>query len=170
MNSKSCIARLESNLEVFAGQLSNVDGPQSHWKPEADTWSLLEVINHLADEEVEDFRTRLQILIENPDRDWPPIDPPQWAVDRRYNDRELRESIGRFQQVRRDSLEWLKALPQVDWQTGRVHPKLGMIRAGDLLHSWVVHDLIHIRQMNRLHYQYLSAQKDGYSIDYAGNW
>jgi len=170
MKSEYCVARLESNLEIFRGSLSAVERPQAQWKPAPDKWSLLEVINHLADEEVEDFRTRLQLLIENPNQDWPPIDPPRWALERRYQDRELQESIGRFERARRDSLSWLKGLPRIDWQTARLHPNFGMLRAGDLLHSWLAHDLIHIRQMNRLNYEYLSSQTDGYSISYAGNW
>src|SRR5688500_9420915 len=38
-------------IAVFASGLSPTDAP---WKPAADRWSTLEVLNHLADEEVED--------------------------------------------------------------------------------------------------------------------
>lgn len=170
MDSAFCIARLESNLDAFRALLSNVNDEQALWKPIPDKWSLLEVINHLADEETEDFRTRLRLLIEDPGQAWPPIDPPRWALERRYVDRELQESLDRFTGARRDSLSWLKDLPSIDWKRARVHPKLGTMTAGDLLHSWLAHDLIHIRQINRLHYEYLSAHLDGYSLGYAGTW
>ena len=39
--------------------LAGVDAEQARWKPDADSWSILEVVCHLVDEEREDFRTRL---------------------------------------------------------------------------------------------------------------
>jgi hypothetical protein len=44
---------------------------------------------------------------------------------------------------------------------------VGAVEAKNLLASWLAHDLLHIRQITRLKYQYLA--KD-YAIDYAGNW
>jgi hypothetical protein len=44
------------------------------------------------------------------------------------------------------------------------------MRAGDLAASWLAHDFIHIRQINRLHYEYLTAIKGEFSTDYAGKW
>ena len=45
------------------------------------------------------------------------------------------------------------------------HPSGRTLKNGDFLASWLAHDLLHIRQITRLHYQYL--QKD-FKIDYAG--
>jgi len=36
-------------------------------------------VNHLVDEEEGDFRLRLRSTLEDPARDWPPIDPEGWA-------------------------------------------------------------------------------------------
>jgi hypothetical protein len=165
-----CTSRLESNAQTFRALLGNVAVEQARWKPYADKWSLLEVINHLADEEIEDFGTRLRLVLQNPGQDWPGIDPEGWAVERNYNSRDVRESLVRFLDARNNSLAWLKTLPPVDWNAAGVHPRFGAIRAGDLLHSWVAHDFIHVRQMNRLHYQYLSLKKYEYDLGYAGNW
>ena len=51
MDLEYCIGRLASTLKVFEGLFGNVSEDQARWKPGADKWSLLEVINHLADEE-----------------------------------------------------------------------------------------------------------------------
>jgi hypothetical protein len=45
-----------------------------------------------------------------------------------------------------------------------------VIRAGDLLCSWLAHDFIHIRQINRLHYEYEANTCTDFSTAYAGNW
>ena len=42
--------------------------------------------------------------------------------------------------------------------------------AGDLLASWLAHDLLHVRQLARLHWQYLTAAAKPFQTDYAGPW
>lgn len=164
------INRLASNASVFQGLLHSVQQPQARWKPAPDKWSLLEVINHVADEEVEDFGTRLRFTLEDPRQEWPPIDPERAAVERQYNSRDLNESLERFVRARRSSVEWLRSLKTPDWNATHTQRDGNPLRAGDLLHSWLVHDLIHVRQMNRLHYEYLAAMKTGFSSAYAGKW
>ena len=162
--------RLQHNAAVFSALLEGVADAQARWKPEPDKWSILEVVNHLGDEEEQDFRMRLRLLLDEPQRDWPPIDPARWAIDRQYNKREPAESLERFLRARMESLEWLHTLRGRDWERmheGKVGPPL---RAGDLLCSWLGHDLIHIRQINRLHREYLTSVCPGFSPDYAGAW
>jgi hypothetical protein len=40
--------------------------------------------------------------------------------------------------------------------------------AGDLLASWVAHDLLHVRQIARLRYEYVRKLAAPYGVDYAG--
>jgi hypothetical protein len=42
--------------------------------------------------------------------------------------------------------------------------------AGMLFTSWLAHDLIHVRQMTRLHYEYLTRVMSPNSTAYAGDW
>ena len=164
------INRLESNAPVFRCLLLSVTSAQAAWKPSVEKWSLLEVINHLADEETEDFAARLSLILGDPDQEWPPIDPERAAVDRKYNARDLAESLKRFTREREKSVNWLRGLHQPDWDVAHIQPGGGSLRAGDLLCSWLAHDLIHIRQINRLHYEYLSQIDGEFSTAYAGNW
>jgi hypothetical protein len=164
------IDRLESNADVFRCLLASVTDAQARWKPSPGKWSLLEVINHLADEETADFGARLSLILADPSGAWPPIDPERSAVDREYNKRLLGESLKRFLCERDKTGKWLRGLHRPDWQVAHVLPEGGGLRAGDLLCSWLAHDLIHIRQMNRLHYEYLSQVRGEFSTAYAGNW
>lgn len=164
------IDRLESNVSVFQGQLRLVRSVQAMWRPGPDEWSLVEVVNHLAEEETDDFRMRLRLLLEDPKREWPNIDPERSVVENRFNARDLHESFHRFTRERARSVEWLRTLPPVNWQLAHNHPKLGALRAGDLLCSWLAHDLIHIRQINTLHYEYQAITSPEFSAAYGGNW
>jgi hypothetical protein len=147
------ISRLDANAGVFRFLLTGVDDEQARWKPTPDKWSLLEVTCHLADEERDDFRKRLDLTLHQPEAAWPPIDPPAWAVERKYNSRDLATSMADFLSERERSIAWLRQLGAVNLNVAVEHPKLGRITAGDLFGSWVAHDLIHIRQLNRLHYE-----------------
>ncbi|MGE0157911.1 MAG: DinB family protein [Gemmatimonadales bacterium] len=161
--------RLRANAEVLAAQVAGVGDEQARWKPDPAQWSILEVVNHLADEEVEDFRARLDATLHRPGS-WPPIDPQGWPLSRRYNERDLGESLDRFLAARAESLAWLDALVQPDWSLAYEHPSIGPISAADLLTSWVAHDHIHVRQLNRLHREWLLASLSDHSPRYAGRW
>jgi hypothetical protein len=139
---------------------------QAVWRPAAGEWSILEVVNHLADEEAEDFRTRLDFTLHRPDESPPGLDPERWAVERGYNERELPESVAHFVDEREWSLEWLRGLEAPEWE----RPFRGSVTAADLLASWVAHDLLHIRQLARLHHQWLADRCGPGSLEYAGRW
>ena len=170
MRASAIRTRLRANVDVVVGLTRDVGEIQAAWKPAPDQWSILEVINHLADEEVEDFRARLALTLSDPASVWPPIDPPGWVAERGYASRPLAESVDRFVRARAESLTWLESLGDVDWGRAHDHARLGSIRAGDLLTSWLAHDLIHVRQLDRLHRQYLDSVLSPYSSDYAGPW
>ena len=93
MNHQQIITHLSVNGDVFKYLFKNLSEEQAHWKPCAERWSLLEVINHLYDEEREDFRKRLALVLSDPDAPWPAIDPEGWVLQRGYNERNLKESL-----------------------------------------------------------------------------
>ncbi len=165
---ESAITQLSQQAQVFQSLVQHVSQEQAIWKPSAQEWSMLEVINHLADEEHEDFRTRFDLSLHKPSTPWPPIHPSAWVTERSYNTRDLAESLEQFSLERDKSLSWLKGLSNVNLEQIYHHPKVGPVRAADLMASWLAHDLLHIRQTTRLHYQYL--QHLNFKIDYAGDW
>lgn len=162
--------RLAANAGVFRHLLEGVGPEQARWKPSPDKWSLLEVVSHLADEERDDFRARVDLTLHHPGEPWPPIDPPRWAVERRYNERELAPVLGDFLAERARSVGWLRSLRDARPEAAYEHPRFGPITAGELLASWLAHDLIHVRQMNRLHYEYHAERSAPYGLGYAGPW
>ena len=165
----SCLTRLSSSAETIASLARTVSDVQARWKPSPEEWSVLEVICHLYDEEREDFRTRVDFTLHKPDADWPPINPAGWVTERGYNQRNPAASLEAFLSERRKSLEWLRSLQNPNWEATHTHPR-GSMRAGDVLAAWVAHDYLHIRQLNQLHWQYLSQDVAPLSLEYAGGW
>jgi len=163
------INRMRANAAAIAALARDVSDAQARWKPAADAWSLLEVVNHLYDEEREDFRTRIDYILHRPGEQAPPIDPEGWVIARAYNMRDPHESLQAFLRERDASLEWLRGLHDPNWDAEYRAP-WGVLRAGDLLVAWLAHDHLHVRQLNELHYTYLSQQAAPYSVEYAGDW
>lgn len=170
MQIEMIFARLAQNIATVGGLVEGITPPQARWKPSPDQWSILEVVNHLADEEVEDFRMRLGLLLENPEQPWPDIDPENWAGERDYNARNLAESLHRFAEARRASVAWLRDLQDPAWDTMSNIPGRPPMSAATLLACWVAHDWLHVRQMTRLQFAYLEQQTDPPGLDYAGRW
>ena len=164
------VAALEMNAPAIVALARAVPPHQVRWPPAPGEWSALEVINHLANEEDEDFRTRLDTLLHGPGEDPPPIDPEGWVVARADNARGLDESLDRFLAGRRQSLAWLRALGTPDWSRSWRHPEGFTIRAGDLLAAWAGHDLLHLRQLVDLQYRGRTEGAAPYDVAYAGPW
>lgn len=171
MNVYKLIESLQNFVPVFTSFSDSIDSEDACWTPDSETWSIVAITCHLADEEVEDFRLRLQMTLTNPKDAWPPFDPHQAAIDHHYQDQDFREAGQRFVAARRESLEWLKGLdPSVDWSTAYDHPQFGPFTAGMLLASWSAHDWLHLRQMTKRRYEIVNRDADPFSTRYAGDW
>jgi hypothetical protein len=163
------IKRFSHNRSVFENLLRGVSLEQARWKPTPEKWSMLEVVNHLYDEEREDFRQRLRLTLDDPTQQWPAINPREWVNTRKYNERELDSSLGNFLGERDASLEWLKHLREPNWENANQSAN-GILSAGDLLASWLAHDFLHIRQLARLHWQHTGKLVAPYQTTYGGPW
>ena len=167
MKQEEIIKRLADNEEMIQGLVYGLDEKQSRWRPEPGKWSILEVINHLYDEERDDFRKRLDLTLHQPGVAWPPNDPESWVSERKYNDREYESPLENLLLERRKSITWLKKLNSPDWESTYEHPVFGKISAGDLLCAWLAHDYFHARQISNLLLEYTRLLSEPFSIRYA---
>lgn len=150
--------------------LKGVPDVKVRWKPDPESWSMLEVLGHLLDEERFDFRVRLDYILNRPGEPWPPIDPQGWVKARRYNEQNLLEMMDAFLRERGQSMLWLGAMADPDWGKAALAPWGATIRAGDMLAAWAAHDMLHMRQLVELHYQYVSRLVEPFETFYAGDW
>ncbi|MEM9380404.1 MAG: DinB family protein [Planctomycetota bacterium] len=165
-------ARIADELAGFPDALraltAGLDDAAARAAPPGGGWSLLDVAGHLLDEEVLDFRPRLESALRDPSAPWPPIDPEGRAEEVRSSLGTLVETVERFADERRASVAWLRGVEAPDWGATYAHPELGPLRAGDLLLSWAAHDLLHTRQVVRLRYLALHRAAESFGSRYAG--
>lgn len=169
MDIEHLASQMAGNAAMISALVQSLSDQQARWRPDPASWSILEVINHLWDEEREDFRVRIDYTLYHPGEPWPGIDPGGWVTECRYNERRLRASLDGFLSAREASLAWLRQLAEPDWDVTYEAP-WGPIRAGDVFASWVAHDLLHTRQLVELSWDCTTAQLDPYSTEYAGEW
>lgn len=163
------IVQMADNARGIRALAGGVSEEQARFKPGPDSWSILEVVNHLLDEEREDFRVFLDLVLHRPGEPRPKIAPQAWVTERGYNRRDLGESLQGFAAARETSLAWLRGLSSPDWEATYQAP-WGPIRAGDVFAAWVAHDLLHMRQLVEPHWAYPQRRVAPYSTEYAGDW
>jgi hypothetical protein len=169
MEVSRAIELLKAHAEAVRSLVAGTSAEQARWKPAPESWSLLEVVNHLYDEEREDFRLRLDYCLNRPGEAWPPINPPGWVVQRQYNSRALEHSLRNFLDERQRSLTWLETLGSPNLEAVQTAP-FGEIRTGDMLAAWVAHDLLHLRQLVELHWAWVLKEAAPFDVRYAGEW
>lgn len=167
MNMEEICSRMEANGGAIGSLFDGLAVGQLGWRPAPEKWSLLEVLCHLHDEEVDDFRTRVDSTLHHPEVPWPAIDPQGWVRDRRHAEWDPETTMKSFRKRRLDSLHWLRSLDAPDWTAVHEHPQLGALSAGDLLLSWVTHDHLHIRQIVNLQLAFHREHGEPYSSRYA---
>src|SRR5687767_15901141 len=108
------LQELSYSTEVIRALLAGINQEESQTKPDAESWSILEVICHLYDEEREDFREHLDFILHRQTDEWHRIDPVGWVTEREYNKKNLTEMQEKFFAERWKSLEWLRRLSEAN--------------------------------------------------------
>jgi hypothetical protein len=166
----ACARRLVASADALTALVEDVDGEESRWKLTPEKWSINEIFGHLVDEERYDFRQRIQILLEDPARPWPQIDPERWVREKNFNARDLSDLTAEFLAERQRSVSWLETQGSANWDQAYQHPTAGALSALSLLHNWAAHDLLHIRQIVGVRYGRLAVKTAPHTLDYAGRW
>ena len=170
-NPQALITRLAHFPITLHAIIDNFLPSDIRWQPEANSWSVLQIISHLADEESEDFPTRVFLTLEDPAKPWPPIDPEGWAISRDYQSNDLQTQLTRFTTLRAANIKKLSALQAPNWSNAHNHPAFGPMIASDLLAAWSAHDALHLRQLSkRLHQLANRDAGPNATTRYAGDW
>jgi hypothetical protein len=163
------IRQMTANAQAIRALLENISTEQAAWKPDPQTWSMNQVMEHVYNEERIDFRQHIREMFKNPPMEWGTLKEASWlqVVD-------CQQSLEGFLKEREASIGWLQSLDKPDWEvssTAQFGPsEVLTLSAADVLVSWVAHDHLHLRQMNELLYAWNEHQAAPHSVQYAGGW
>lgn len=112
-------------------------------------WSVIEVIQHLADSDlVAGFRIRMMLSEERPPLQG--YDQDRWAREFRYRDVSLDQALGQLRGLRTANLHLWSNLSPSQLERVGLHSERGAESAGFLLRLMGAHDLVHRRQIDRI--------------------
>jgi DinB superfamily len=112
-------------------------------------WSVLEVVQHLADAElVTSYRIRIVLTQDTPPL--PGYDQDVWAREFRYREVPLGEALGQLAGLRVANLRLLRTLEPAQWKRAGLHSERGMETVEHIVRMMGGHDLVHRRQIERV--------------------
>lgn len=115
---------------------------------DAESWSAFDVVGHLIHGEETDWITRAEIILaQDEDSMFEPFD--RFAQFETSKGKTLTELLETFAALRFKNLETLRGmnLTEEKLKLKGIHPELGEVTLAQLLATWTVHDLGHIRQL-----------------------
>jgi len=136
---------------VLEGWLEGLSEPWLSAREGGGTYSPLDVVAHLTDNEEVDWMPRLLLVLEHGEsRPFTPFDREGFRG--RFGDWPLERLLPRFAATRRTNLDRLEklGLDVADLDRTGMHPALGRVTVRQLLAGWVVHDLTHLAQIARV--------------------
>jgi DinB superfamily len=115
--------------------------------PNAEGWSLKDIVAHLVDVEEVAFVERMQRMLDEERPLVRSIDPPARLAAGGYAARPLEELLKELEQRRARDVIWLRGLRAEQLGRVGVHDEVGEITVSDIAHQWAAHDMAHLRQM-----------------------
>jgi hypothetical protein len=113
-----------------------------------DSWSPYDVVGHLVSLERSDWIARARIILEHgPARPFDPVD--RFAMFTESKGKSLEQLLDELETLRAQNIATLRAMSLTAEDLARAgrHPALGDVNLGQLLATWVAHDLNHIHQI-----------------------
>jgi len=142
------IAVLERTPGVLRALLGGLDENWTHHGYGAETFSPYNVVGHLIIGERTDWIPRARIILEHGESlRFDPFD--HRATIEPDDGPPLADLLDEFASLRASNLDTLRGmnLTKPDFERRGIHPALGPVTLGELLHTWACHDLHHLAQI-----------------------
>ena len=148
LGSRDPFETMSATAGVFAGIVHKHSIEQMRTRPFEGKWTPNEIIGHLLDGEwVYGYRMRLILGEDNPTIIG--MDQDLWVAAQHHNERDPKELIAAFRNIRDENLNFWTKLPAGNLNRAGQHNERGAESLGDILPMLAGHDLWHIDQINR---------------------
>lgn len=138
------LALLERFPQLLAAHLAAIPADLLDRNEGPGSWTIREVVAHLADLEAHAWLPRIQFIRKHgPTQPLPAINREAFRTQKTTNPLEV------FTSHRAQNLANLK-LTESDLDRQGLHPTLGIVTISQLLATWATHDLTHLNQITRI--------------------
>jgi uncharacterized damage-inducible protein DinB len=117
--------------------------------PAPGKWSVVQVIAHLAEDELTSS-WRYRQMLENPGVALAGFDQDEWARRGKYAEWDLRDALELFRMLREANVRLLEGLSEDEWTRWGTHAERGRVTVADLAAHMNGHDARHMAQIERI--------------------
>ena len=140
---------MESTADKLEQAIAGLDEATLHRPEKTGKWSILEVVQHLADSELV-FGYRLRMIVSHPTPAIQGFDQDLWARELNYADRNMADAVAEFRCLRGSNLRLLRSLGPEKLQRWGHHSERGRESVGQMMKLYAAHDLVHLKQIGRI--------------------
>ncbi len=145
---EKAIEILSATPKTVRALLENLSDQWTLEPNDPDTWCAFDILGHYIHGEETDWIPRAKIILARGENvGFVPFD--RFAQFESSKGKTLDQMLDEFENLRNKNIEALRSMnPTVEQlKLKGVHPELGEVTLEQLLSTWVVHDLTHIRQI-----------------------
>ncbi len=146
LHGKSPMAILTSTPRQIARLVTGVPRKRLSQRPAADTWSVTEILAHLADSEMV-YGFRIRMILEANGTPIQATDQEAWARFSDYGNQDPALSVEAIRVARERTVRLLKGLPKESWKRYGIHSERGKETVARVVEMLAGHDLNHMKQI-----------------------
>ncbi|HKR02489.1 MAG TPA: DinB family protein [Pyrinomonadaceae bacterium] len=143
------ISRYEAGYEEVVRSLDGFPAEQLTARPLPGKWSAREIVQHLADSEM-NSAIRLRRLLAEERPVIHAYDQDDYARRLNYNDRDIAPALESLRSSRATTMQLLEHMTDEDWKREGWHPESGLYSAERWLEIYAAHAHNHAAQIQRL--------------------
>ena len=143
------VAMQSSALKIVEELIAGVPEQVLRQRPAPDKWSIVEILAHLADDELA-TSWRYRQMIEGSGCALAAFDQVEWARIGDYRTWDASDALHLFRLLREANLRMLKRLTGEEWERFGVHAERGKISVRDLVRHMAGHDVNHLDQIRAI--------------------
>ena len=151
---QALIDQYKAGYEEVARSLEGFDEQTLSARPLPGKWSAREIVQHLADSEM-NSAIRLRKLLTEDDPLIQGYDQAEYAARLRYNERPVAPALDALRGARATSAQLIDAMTDADWSRAGTHSESGRYTAEDWLAIYADHAHNHAAQIRRLRQELL---------------
>ena len=143
------IAKYKAGYEEVVRSLEGFGEEALSEHPLPGKWSAREIVQHLADSEM-NSAIRLRKLLAEESPQIQGYDQDAFAARLRYNERDIAPALDAFRAARATTAQLLDAMSDADWSREGTHTEYGRYTVEDWLRMYAAHAHDHAAQIRRL--------------------
>ena len=139
----------ETTPDKIAKAIAGLDGGALSRPEKPGKWSIIGVIQHLADSELV-YGYRIRMIVSHPTPDIQAFDQDLWAAELNYETRDAQEALEEFRALRAANVRLLRSFDQKKLQRFGNHVERGKESIAHMMKLYAAHDLVHLKQIERI--------------------